>query len=46
MNFPARLTHLRKEQRFAGAVSQLPEGEQAVVRQVLEGLIVKYQTCR
>jgi transcriptional regulator with XRE-family HTH domain len=28
------------------AVSQLPEGEQAVVREVLEGLIIKYQTRR
>jgi len=28
------------------AVSQLLEGEQAVVREVLEGLIIKYQTRR
>jgi transcriptional regulator with XRE-family HTH domain len=28
------------------AVSQLPEGEQAVVREVLESLIIKYQTRR
>jgi transcriptional regulator with XRE-family HTH domain len=28
------------------AVSQLPEGEQAVVHEVLEGLIIKYQTRR
>jgi transcriptional regulator with XRE-family HTH domain len=28
------------------AVSQLHEGEQAVVREVLEGLIIKYQTRR
>jgi transcriptional regulator with XRE-family HTH domain len=28
------------------AVSQLPEDEQAVVREVLEGLIIKYQTRR